>query len=140
MKHELGPAPSESAYIPFISMSSSLLGINRWSVNVTDTVKTLRSGEYIVDTYSQVNFSCNTPGCATPDAYAMQIFTLFPANNDTPLIVLQTTVQSPSQIQPTTSATIIPPTKKVTPLPLALPIAGLVMMGILRSIRRKKTE
>jgi hypothetical protein len=140
MKFDLGPSPEESAYMPDISISSDLSGTNRWSVNVTDTVKKLKSGEYIVDIYSQVNFSCNTAGCSIPKADTMQIFTLLPENNDSSLIVLQTTVQSPSLIQPATSATIVPPTKQVTPLPLILPIAGLVMMGVLRFIQGKKTE
>jgi len=140
MKFDLGPSPDESAYIPVISISSDLSGTNRWSVNVTDTVKKLESGEYIVDIYSQINFSCNTAGCNIPKADTMQIFMLLPANNDTPLNVLQTTVQNPSPIQPTTSATILPPTKQIIPLPLALPIAGLVMMGILRYIQGKKRE
>jgi len=140
MKHELGPSPRESAHMPVISISLTLRGTNRWSVNVTDIVKELLSGEYFVDVSSSRHDPCDTPGCLAPEAATNDVFTLFPAINGTTSNVQQITVQSTSPVQPTTSAVTVSSTKQSTPLPLVLPIAVLTAIVILRPIKRKKGD
>ena len=136
------PPHGEYAYnIPVISIGSTTPGTNRWSVNVTDTVKKLVSGEYIVWVlYSHKNISCNTPGCLAPEAATNDVFTLFPAINGTTSNVQQITVQSTSPIQPTTSAVAVSSMKQSTPLPLVSPIAVLTAIVILRHIYGKKGD
>ena len=143
--------PGPDAYqsksnIPVISEASATPGLNpwasrnRWFVNVTDIGKELNGAVYLVEVFSPSHLPCDTPGCANPDAFAFQVFALLPENNSTPSTTLQTIVQSPSLVQPTTSIVTVSPTKKVVPLPLVLPITVLVMMTILGSIYGKKRD
>jgi hypothetical protein len=135
------PAGKYEYNIPIISTGSVIPGTNRWSSNVTDTVKKLVSGKYIVLVlYSHNNLSCNTPGCSSSESATNEVFTLFPANNGSTSNFQQTTAQSPSQIPPTPSVTLVPPTKQFTPLPSVLPIAVFAAIVILRLIYRKKSD
>jgi hypothetical protein len=138
MKNELSPGPHASAYMKGIPISSAFPGTNRWSANVTDTVKELENGEYFVQVIPQIK-SCNTTGCFIPDE-ASQIFTLFQANNSIKSTVLQTTFQNSSPILPTISATTVTPTTQSASLPIFLSIIVLAIMIILRSIQKKKND
>jgi hypothetical protein len=120
-KTDTGPGPHRSANLPALPISPALPGLNRWSANVTDIVKELESGEYEVSVFPPLNGSCNTLGCNIPKAEADQIFTLFPANNNTTLSVSLTTVQTPSSIQPKISATTLTASTPVSPNPTKSP-------------------
>jgi len=140
MKTYSGPYPGEFAYdIPVISIPTAAPGTNRWSANVTDIVKKLKSGEYLVEVFPQIN-PCGTLGCLTIEGNYSQIFSLFSANNGTTLVVLQTTAQSPSPIQTTTRAVTTHSTTQSSSLSLALPIAILAAIVILKSIHGKKRD
>jgi hypothetical protein len=124
-----------SAILPDISIVSTPSGTNRWSVNVTDVVVTNLNDQpewspYVVVVRSKENSSIE----------AYQEFSLLPATNATPVTALQTTIQRPSPVQPTTSAVTVLPTTRSSPLPVALPIAILAAIVILRSSFRKKGE
>jgi hypothetical protein len=121
-----------------IPISSAFPGTNRWSANVTDTVKELENREYFVQVIPQIK-SCNTTGCFIPDEES-QIFTLFQANNNIKQTALQTTFQNSSTVQPPISATTLPLTTPSASLPLALPIVVFVVILILKSIQKKKTD
>jgi hypothetical protein len=110
------PLPSgRYVFISNIPISSATSGLNRWSVNVTDNVKELVSNEYIV-------WVCNPPGCVyIPDTEKTQIFTLLPANKSLKFNNPQTTPQSPSPVQPTTGATIVPPIESPSPIMTTVP-------------------
>ena len=116
--------------IPIVSTQS---GANRWSVNVTDIViindLPSRWSPYVVIVQSKENSSVKAP---------QQEFSLLPATNATPTTALQTTIQSPSPVLPTTSAVPLPPTTQSFPLPVAMPIAILAAVVIMRSSFRKK--
>jgi hypothetical protein len=140
MKNELGPGPHSSAYMKGIPISSAFPGTNRWYANVTDTVKELESGDYLVQVDSQINESCNFTGCRIPDVSTTAVFTLLRANKSIKLTVLQTTFQNSSPILPTISAITVPPTTQSAPLPLALPIVVFVVIVILKSIQKKKND
>jgi hypothetical protein len=140
MKNELGPGPHSSAYMKGIPISSAFPGTNRWYANVTDTVKELESGDYLVQVDSQINESCNFTGCRIPDVSTTAVFTLLTANKSIKLTVLQTTFQNSSPILPTISAITVPPTTQSAPLPLALPIVVFVVIVILKSIQKKKND
>jgi hypothetical protein len=116
------------ANIPDISILSAISGTNRWSVNVTDDVKELANGDYYVGAYSKSG-PLKTP----------QIFTLFPINNSTTVNVVQTTVQKPSPIQSSVSDQIVSPTKQAASLPIALPIAALMAIVIMKPLIWKKS-
>jgi hypothetical protein len=140
MKNELGPGPHSSAYMKGIPISSAFPGTNRWYANVTDTVKELESGDYLVQVDSQINESCNFTGCRIPDVSTTAVFTLLRANKSIKLTVLQTTFQNSSPILPPISAITVPPTTQSAPLPLALPIVVFVVIVILKSIQKKKND
>jgi hypothetical protein len=136
MKNELGPGPHASAYMKSIPISSAFPGTNRWSANVTDTVKDLVSGDYLVQIDSQINESCNITGCRIPDVSTTAVFTLLPANNSIKQTVLQTTFQNSSPILPAISTIKVTPTTQSASLPIFLSIIVLAIMIILRSIQR----
>jgi hypothetical protein len=128
LKSDLGPPLGEYAYhIPVILMTSTIPGTNRWSVNLTDIAKKLASEEYLVLVSSR-------------DTTTGAVFTLLPANYGTTSTVLQTIVQNPPPVQPTTSVVIVPPTTQIAPLPLALPITVLATLVILRPFHQKKRD
>jgi hypothetical protein len=140
MKNELGPGPHSSAYMKGIPISSAFPGTNRWYANVTDIVKELESGDYLVQVDSQINESCNITGCRIPDVSTTAVFTLLPANTNIKPTALQTTFQNSSTVQPQISATTVPHTTQSASLPLALPIVVFVVIVILKSIQKKKND
>ncbi len=140
MKNELGPGPHSSAYMKGIPISSAFPGTNRWAANVTDAVKELESGDYLVQVDSQINESCNITGCRIPDVSTTAVFTHLTANKSIKSDVLQTTVQNSSTVQPPISATTVPHTTQSASLPLALPIVVFVAIVILKSIQKKKND
>jgi hypothetical protein len=140
MKNELSPGPHASASMKGIPISSAFPGTNRWSANVTDAVKELESGDYLVQVDSQINESCNITGCRIPDVSTTAVFTLLTANKSIKLTVLQTTFQNSSPILPTIGAITVPPTTQSASLPWVLPIVVLVVIVILKSIQKKKND
>jgi hypothetical protein len=130
----------EAAPIKDFPISPASSGTNRWSVNVTDSFKNLPYGQYLIDVSEPVHFPCNTTGCGIPKAVAESLITLSQTNNSTALNVPQTTIPSPSPIQPTTSAVTVLPTTRFSPLPIALPIEILAAIVILRPLYRKKRD
>jgi hypothetical protein len=125
------------AILPDIPIVSTPSGTNRWSVNVTDVVVTNlndqpgRWSPYVVTIQSKENSSIEAH---------QQEFSLLPATNATPTTALQTTIQSPSTVQTTTSAVPVLPTTRSSPLPVALPIAVIAAIAIVRSIYGKKRD
>jgi hypothetical protein len=85
--------------IPVISSSSGNPEINHWSANITDTVKKLVNDKYCVSVRSSRNNSI-VDGCV--------FFSLVPSTNITTTSP-QTTIQTPSQTQPTTPFITIDP-------------------------------
>lgn len=59
-----------------ISITFNQSNENRWSVNVTDSVKPLSRGEYLIDVYHKSSIPCEKVGCTTTDALAKQLFIL----------------------------------------------------------------
>ena len=96
--------PGEYAIIPVNLTFSATPGTNRWSANLMDIAKTLVCQEYVVSVFSH-------------DTHTEALFTLLPANYSTTSTVQQTTVHSPSPIQPTTSAITKISVTTVSPLP-----------------------
>lgn len=133
------PPSDRFIQISNISISPTINGKNRWSVNVTDNIKELKDSEYNVEVYSQIYESCSSSGCLK--IFNNQLFTLFPTNNSTTKSNVQlTTIQISPTIRPKTSAVIVHPTKQESPFPLALPIAILAAIVILRPIYGKKRD
>ena len=94
------------------SISSTIPGTNRWSVNVTDITKGLLIDKYYVEVSSIRN---NSISAGTGS------FSILPAINFTVSTVVQTTIPSPPSIQLTTSAVTVPSTTHSSPLPTTRP-------------------
>jgi hypothetical protein len=90
--------------IPILPTPTIPDGMNRWSINVTDTVqKNLIVDDYDVGVVSSRDDITALTSSSIESQYG--IFHLFPAKNETISTVLQTATQIPSQIQPTPSTT-----------------------------------
>jgi len=117
--------------ISIVSSSSENLGINHWSVNITDDAKELVEDKYDACVFSLQNtqiFSCT-------------ILSLFSTKNATNLSALEKTkIESPSQTQPQNCTKINPATTQRAPLPVALPFGGILAIVLLRVIQRKKCD
>ena len=119
-KNAGGNGPDFGTNSSIIANSS---GINLWSVNVTDAVKSqLNSSRspYYIYVFPQNSSIINV--------VATQDFNLLPAKNATPAVQFQT--------NPTTQP--IPATTQSSPLPIALPIAVFAAIAIMRSFKNKK--
>jgi hypothetical protein len=123
--------------IPIFSEPAIPGGVNRWSINVTDTVqKNLIVDDYDVGVFSSrddINALTSSSIESRPG-----IFHLFPSKNETPLAVLQTTTQSLSPIQQTPSKTILTPTTQSSPLPAVLPIIVLLIISVLNFVIKER--
>ena len=87
-KSEMGPLPGEYTDVQNISIFSDITGTNRWSVNVTNTVKELDPGEFNVYLVS-IPFSivpchafncacyCNATGCLYTSCFIKSTIFLF---------------------------------------------------------------
>ena len=108
------------------------LGTNVWSANVSDAVKQLVTGDYLVSVYSAGD---NT-------IVASQLFTLLPEKNTT-LLNHQTagfTMPLPSftPVQTTNETIAIASTTPSSSLPSELPLVVIAAMVIMGSTYRKK--
>ena len=105
---------------------------NGWSANVSESVKQLVSGNYVVYVYaSQEN-----------NIVTSQIITLLPEKNATLANPQTTSFTTPlpsfTPIQTTSETPTLSLTTPSSPLLTALPIAVIAAMAIARSLRRKK--
>jgi len=126
--------PGKGGTFHSVPISPFLPGTNQWSVNVTGTVNV--SGEYFVDVFSYVNYTCGY-ACSVPEVDVYENFFLLPENNSH---FSHTITQIPLVILPPTSATLVTSPAQSTPLPLVLPIAAIVTIVVLISVYGKKGE
>jgi hypothetical protein len=122
-----------SAFFPDIPIVSTSSDTNRWSVNVTDIAISelpIRWSPYLVEVVLKDNSSIST----------YQEFDLIPATNAPSSTVIQTILDSPSMIQPTTCPVSKLPTPRSSILPFILPIAVITAIVILSFIRKNKRE
>jgi hypothetical protein len=129
------PPPDQWAFFPSIPIEPDFQA-NKWSVNITDNATHLIQGEYFAFIEKKVNYPCTDPEKCNIGNYSE--FSLLPTNNSTSVTVqssLQIT-QTPTSMEYSTTV----PTRKASPVPLALSIvaifAGIALLCYSKNKRR----